>query len=64
MTSEILLSLRLLIMLVDGIIEAIQTIKNGHPEDVDLTKLRKKLMALPDLPEKKYEKHMWRDEDK
>lgn len=33
-----------------GVIEAIETIKNGDPDKVDLEELKKQLLNLPDLP--------------
>ena len=40
-----------LIRLVNDTVIAIEKLKNGNPDEVDIEALKKKLLELPDLPE-------------
>ena len=49
----ILQTINSLLLLVNETVTAIEYLKNGDPDKVDVAKLKKMLMELPNLPETK-----------
>jgi len=48
----ILQALNSILMLLGEMTKAIEFLKNGDPDKVDVSKMKKMLLELPDLPEK------------
>ena len=49
----ILQTINSIALTINGIIDAIEYLKNGNPDAIDIEKLRLQLLNLPDLPELK-----------